>query len=135
MLQRGRRSKASREILTLVGRHQQSSEPTLELPEPPDHFDAAARETWYNIVRENPHLNYCGHMLLGMAVSALHQAQHCAEVVDKAGGPLSNDKRGRPKRHPLAGLVVANNKLARDLFKMLKIQLRENELINRASYY
>lgn len=126
MLQRGRKSRSSREFLALVGRtpDQQSKAPAQELPEPPIHFDEAERETWYAILRENPRLNYSGCTLLGMAVNAIHRAQHCAKVVDKAGGPLSIDSRGRLKRHPLAGLEVANRKLARDLFKMLKINLR-----------
>ena len=59
-----------------------------------------------------------------MAINAIHRAQHCAGIVDKAGGPLSVDNRGRLKRHPLAGIEVANRKLAKDLFKMLKIDLR-----------
>jgi hypothetical protein len=105
---------------------QQSKAPAPELPEPPSHFGDAERETWYSILRENPHLNYCGCMLLGMAIHALHQAQYCAEIIDRDGGPLSIDSRGRPKRHPLAGLEVANRKLARDIFKMLKIELRED---------
>jgi hypothetical protein len=104
---------------------QQPEAPAPELPEPPSHFGDAERETWYAILRENPHLNYSGHMLLAMAVNAIGRAQYCAEIVDKDGGPLSIDNRGRPKRHPLAGLEVANRKLAKDLFKMLKIELRE----------
>jgi hypothetical protein len=110
----------------LVGRtpDQQSKAPAPEMPEPPSHLDEPERQSWYAILRENPHLNYSGCTLLGMAVKAIHRAQHCAEVVDKAGGPLSIDSRGRLKRHPLAGLEVANRKLARDLFKMLKINLR-----------
>ena len=126
MLQRGRKSRSSREFLGLVGRapHLQPSEPAPELPEPPSHFGEAERETWYSILRENPHLNYSGCTLLAMAINAIHRVQHCAGIVDKAGGPLSVDNRGRLKRHPLAGIEVANRKLAKDLFKMLKIDLR-----------
>jgi hypothetical protein len=129
VLQRGRKSKSSREFLALVGRipHQQPNEPAPELPEPPAHLAAKPeeREIWFTVLRENPHLNGSGHTLLAMAVNALGRAQHCAQIIDKAGGPLSIDNRGRLKRHPLAGLEVANRKLARDLFKMLKIELRE----------
>jgi len=127
MLQRGRKSRSSREFLALVGRapHRQPSEPAPEPPEPPSHFGEAERETWYAILRENPYFNYSGCMLLGMAINAAVRAQYCAEIIDKAGGPLSIDNRGRLKRHPLAGIEVANRKLARDLFKMLKINLRE----------
>src|SRR6516165_1775814 len=127
VLQRGRKSRSSREFLALVGRtsDQQSKAPTPELPAPPDHFGEADRETWYAILRENPYLNYSGCMLLGIAINALARAQVCAKTIDEAGGPLSVDNRGRPRRHPLAGLEVANRKLAKDLFKMLKIELRE----------
>ena len=129
MLQRGRKSRSSREFLALVGQtsDQQSKAPAPDLPEPPAHFvtKPEEREIWFTVLRENPHLNYSGHILLAMAVNAIGRAQHCAEIVDKAGGPLSIDNRGRLKRHPLAGLEVANRKLARDLFKMLKIELRE----------
>ena len=127
MLQRGRKSRSSREFLALVGRapHRQPSEPAPEPPEPPSHFGEAERETWYAILRENPYLTYSGCMLLGMAINAAARAQYCAKTIDKAGGPLSVDNRGRLRRHPLAGIEVANRKLARDLFKMLKIELRE----------
>ena len=123
MLQRGRKSRSSREFLASVDRtpDQQSKAPA---PEPPSQFGEAERETWYAILRENPHLNYSGCMLLGMAINAAARAQYSAEIIDKAGGPLSIDSRGRLKRHPLAGIEVANRKLARDLFKMLKINLR-----------
>jgi hypothetical protein len=63
-----------------------------------------------------------------MAINAAARAQYCAETIDKAGGPLSIDSRGRLRRHPLAGIEVANRKLAKDLFKMLRINLR-GELI------
>jgi hypothetical protein len=131
VLQRGRKSRSSREFLALIGRtpDQQSKAPA-HLPEPPSDLGEAERNTWYAILRENPHLNYSGHMLLAMAVNAIGRAQHCAEIVEKAGGPLSIDSRGRPKRHPLAGLEVANRKLAKGILKMLKINLR-GELFDR----
>jgi hypothetical protein len=127
VLQRGRRSKSHREFLALVGRipDQQPKAPAPDLPEPPSHFREAERETWYAILRENPQLNYSGCMLLGISINALARAQVCAKTIDEAGGPLSIDNRGRLKRHPLAGIEVANRKLAKDLFKMLKIELRE----------
>ena len=123
VLQGGRKGRLARSMISLAP-HLQPKAPAPDLPEPPSHFGDAERETWYAVLCENPRLNYCGCMLLGMAINALHRAQHCAEVVDKAGGPLSIDTRGRLKRHPLAGVEVANRKLARDLFKMLKIELR-----------
>jgi hypothetical protein len=118
--------------VALVGRtpDQQSKAPAPHLPEPPSDLGEAERMTWYAILRNNPHLNYSGQMLLAVAVNAIGRAQHCAEIVDKAGGPLSIDSRGRPKRHPLAGLEVANRKLAKDILKMLKINLR-GELFDR----
>jgi len=127
-LQRGRKSRSSREFLAMVGRtpNQQPKAPTPELPEPPSHFGEAERETWYAILRENPQLNYSGCMLLGIAINALARAQVCAKIIDAAGGPLSVDSRARLRKHPLASLEVANRKLARDLFKMLKIELRDD---------
>ena len=129
MLQRGRKSRSSREFLALVGQtsDQQSKAPAPDLPEPPAHFvtKPEEREIWFTVLRENPHLNYSGHILLAMAVNAIGRAQVCAKTIDEAGGPLTVDNRGRLRRHPLAGIEVANRKLARDLFKMLKIELRE----------
>jgi hypothetical protein len=113
MLQRGRKSRGSKEFLALIGRASplQSDASAPELPEPPNHFDDAERETWYAILRENPHLNYCGCMLLGMAINAAARAQYCAEIVDKAAGPLSIDNRGRLNGiHSLAlKLQIANS--------------------------
>jgi hypothetical protein len=63
---------------------QQSKAPA---PEPPSHFGEAERKIWYAILRENPHLNYSGRMLLGMAINAAARAQYCAQIIDEAGGP------------------------------------------------
>jgi|SRR6516164_9382492 hypothetical protein len=123
MLQRGRRSRGSREFLTLIGHTPQPR----DLPPPPAHFDEAKRKTWSTLVRENRHLNHCGCTLLECAISALFRARFCAKIIKEDGGTLIIGKDHRPRRHPLASLEVQNRKLVRDIFKMLKIEVREVE--------
>jgi hypothetical protein len=107
----------------LVG---ETEPPLPNVPEPPKDFDGERLKTWLSIVRENPHLNYCGGSLLEGAVVAMDRARHCAKRIKEDGGPFIF-RDGKLRRHPLAGLEAQERKLVRDIFKMLEIELREVE--------
>jgi hypothetical protein len=132
MLQRGRKSRSSRQFLALVGRttDSQASAPPHDPPAPPDHLvEEPDREIWCTILREND-INPAGRTLLSIALNSLARSRQCAEIIDKAGGPLVIGGNGMPKRHPLAGIEVQNRKLARDIFKLLRIEFRGGELFD-----
>jgi len=125
VLQRGRKSRSSREFLALVGRTPDPKAPAPHMPELPSDLGEAERKTWYAILHENPHLNYGGGILLELAINAIARAQQCSKIIAKDGGPLIIGDDHKPCRHPLTGIEVQNRKLAREVFKLLRIEVRE----------
>jgi hypothetical protein len=130
MLQRGRKSQATREILALVGRTPQLNRqaPSYDPPSPPKYLDAPEREAWNIIVREHD-FNRAGHLLLENALRSLGRARKCREIIDRDGALLTR-RDGLPKRHPLLNVEVQSRKLVHAIFKVLRINLG-GELFDR----
>jgi len=129
MLQRGRKSRSSRQFLSLVGRTPHRQHSACHPPEPPDQLAEPERGIWCTILAEND-INPAGRTLLSIALNSLARARQCAKIIAKDGGPLIIGRSGMPRRHPLAGIEVQNRKLVRDIFKLLRIELR-GELADR----
>jgi hypothetical protein len=124
MLQRGRKSKGSREVLALVGKgasHLQVAPPD-DPPPPPEHLGIREQEAWKAIVREHS-FNRAGHVLLENGLQSLRQARVLRTIIDRDGVMLIN-RDGLPRKHPALALEVQLRKLAWDIFKAMKIELR-----------
>ena len=76
-------------------------------------------------------INYVGRMLLENALLSIGRARACRSIIDRDGEFIA-DRRGLPRRHPLLSIEARSRQLARRIFKMLKIELREEEDFDRA---
>ena len=124
MLQRGRKGQLQREVIALrsgiVVDHR-----GRELPPPPEHLDPIEKETWHQILRQHD-LNYPGRMLLEMGLRSIGRARYIRGLIDRDGEFITG-RNGIPRPHPLVSTEIRLLQLARQLFKMLRINLRREE--------
>ena len=74
-------------------------------------------------------LTYAGRMLLGMGLRSISRARHVRGVIDADGGDFVVGRKGLTRPHPLVSTEIRLLQSARQIFKMLKIPLRESEFI------
>jgi hypothetical protein len=120
--QRGRKGVLQRSVVPIPPDLEPVAPPRDRRP-PPDHLGPEEEELWYEITDQYD-FRGVGHSLFGLALHCLFRARQCEELIRKDGGPLLISKRGGIKRHPLLGAEVSNRKLARSIFKQLKIPVR-----------
>jgi hypothetical protein len=124
MMQRGRRSKPTREFLESIGKGPRPVASIHKLPAPPPkHLAAPERATWASIIREHPGLNRTGELLLENALMAAARARTLRAQIDH-DGELLVGRDGLPRKHPLLALEVQARKLVQATFKVLKINYR-----------
>jgi hypothetical protein len=121
--QRGRKSRALRDIIPLAP-HLVGSAPPRNLTPPPELLAEPEQKVWTAIMR-NYDFNRGGEFLLENALLSLERARKCREIIDR-DGPLLTRRDGLPKRHPLLSIEAQSRKLVQAIFKLLKIDLRED---------
>jgi hypothetical protein len=122
MRQRGRVGRLRRAVVP-IGLDLEPSPPLRNPPQPPDHLAPQELALWREITDQYD-FRGIGHSIFGMALQCLSRARECETHIRKDGGPLLISKRGGVKRHPLLSAEVSNRKLARSIFKQLKIPVR-----------
>jgi hypothetical protein len=126
LLQRGRKGQLQREVIP-IRRAIILDQLGRELPPSPESLDPIEREAWQQILRQHT-LNYPGRMLLEMGLRSIGRARACRAAIDRDGEFIPN-RKGIPRPHPLWGTEIKLLATARQIFKMLKIPLRESEFI------
>jgi len=124
MLQRGRKGQLQREVIPLRSA-MIANRLAHELPPPPERLDQPEREAWSAILRQHD-LNYPGRMLLEMGLRSIGRARVCRAAIDRDGEFIAN-RKGIPRPHPLVSTEIRLLQSARQIFKMLKINLRGEE--------
>jgi len=125
MRQRGRVGRLARSVFplrpgTII------DQPRRDLPPAPERLDQPEKEAWDAILREHD-INYPGRILLEMGLTSIDRARACCATIDRDGGSwITNRRSGLPRRHPLWGTEIRLLQFARQVFKMLKIELRND---------
>jgi hypothetical protein len=96
-------------------------QPRHDLPLAPPHLDQIEKEAWDVIMRTHD-INYAGRILLEMALSSVGRARICRLAVERDGMFITG-RGGGLRRHPLLSVEVSSRQLARQIFKMLRIEL------------
>jgi len=123
--QRGRIGALQREVIALRP-GVILDQPRRELTPPPERLDQPEKAAWDAILRQHD-LNYPGRMLLEMGLTSIGRARACRATIDADGGSWVTSRRtGLPRRHPLWGTEIRLLQFARQVFKMLKIELRDD---------
>jgi hypothetical protein len=99
-----------------IGPHVVIDQSRRNLPPPPEDLNAPEKQIWYAITRKH-NLNCVGLMFLESALFSLGRARMCRDIINRDG---------ELRRHPLLSIEVRARQLARQIFKMLKIELRDN---------
>jgi hypothetical protein len=114
-LQRGRKGELSRSVIPIAP-HIVIDRTRRNLPQPPEDLNAPEKEIWNTIMRQH-NLNCVGLMFLESALFSLGRARICRDIINRDG---------ELRRHPLLSIEVRGRQLARQIFKMLKIELRDD---------
>jgi hypothetical protein len=125
LLQRGRKGQLAREVIPLRSAII-ADRLSRELPPAPERLDQPEKATWNAILREHD-LNHAGRLLLEMGLRSIGRARACRGVIDRDGGDFVTGRRGLPRPHPLVSTEIRLLQTARQVFKMLKINLRGEE--------
>lgn len=125
MLQRGRKGRLQREMISLQS-DIIANQPLRFPTPPPPNLAEPERKLWLDIVR-NHGFNRGGEILLECALRCRQRARECRAAILK-DGPLVPGWRGSLKRHPLLSIEANNHKLMLRLFKQLRIDCREEWL-------
>jgi hypothetical protein len=115
VLQRGRKGRLSRSVIPIAP-HIVIDQTRRNLPQPPEDLYAPEKEIW-NAIMHQHNLNCVGLMFLESALFSLGRARICRDIINRDG---------ELRRHPLLSIEVRARQLARQIFKMLKIELRDD---------
>jgi hypothetical protein len=115
VLQGGRKGRLSRSVIPIAP-HIVIDQTRRNLPHPPEDLNAPEKEIWNAIMRQH-NLNCVGLMFLESALFSLGRACICRDIINRDG---------ELRRHPLLSIEVRARQLARQIFKMLRIELRND---------
>ena len=115
VLQRGQKGRPSRSVIPIAP-HIVVDQTRRNLPQPPGDLKPPEKEIWNAIMRQH-NLNCVCLMFLESALFSLGRARICRDIINRDG---------ELRRHPLLSIEVRARQHARQIFKMLKIELRDD---------